>query len=92
MTDAYFSIDRDHDLAEQLSDARAEWLEVATENLLEEWKRQLNRDDYIEDLGWQYDDVVAYCVERNLPYDKGLFDLAWNHLEQSDRYGELSWS
>ena len=90
--DAYYHTDKLQQEIEDISESRITWLESATEKLLETWRQQLDsREGYITDLGWEYDDVVAYCTEQNLPFDKGLFDLAWNHLDQSNLYDELSW-
>ena len=89
--DAYYGTDRLQAEIEDISESRVTWLEGATIKLIETWKRQLDEQDFIPDLGWEYADIIAYCVELNLPYDKGLFDLAWNHLDQSDLYEELKW-
>jgi len=91
--DAYYHVDKLREQCEAISDARADWQEQATINLLRRWTAELEREGSIEDLGyWEHDDIIAYCVDRSLPYDKGLFDLAYKFVEDSDLHGEISWS
>ena len=91
--DAYYHVDKLREQCEAISDARADWQEQATINLLRRWKAELEREGSIEDLGhWEHDDIIQEAVNRQIPYDKCLFDLAWDHLDQSNLYEELKWS
>ena len=91
--DAYYGTDRLQAEIEDISESRVTWLEDATINLLRRWKAELEREGSIEDLGhWEHDDIIQEAVNRQIPYDKCLWELCYRHIEESDLHGEISWS
>jgi len=91
--DAFYHVDKVREQCEAISDARADWQEQATINLLRRWTAELEREGSIADLGyWQHDDIIQEAVNRQIPYDKCLWDLCYRHIEDSDLHGEISWS
>ena len=83
--DAYIHIDSLEESLNEISDARCDYLEEAAIKLLAKWKKQLDADDYIPDIDADHAEIIAQCVERQLPFDKVLFDLAWEIVDQLEK-------
>ena len=87
----YHHIDKAHDEDITDFDARAEYNEDAAIKVMQRWQSELDADDHIPDLGYDHNDIMALCIEQQIPFAKCLFDLAYKHVEDNDVYGKLQW-
>ena len=90
--DAYWAVDALQEACEAVSDARADWLETTTLQILTRWNAELKEDDHIADIGYDGADITLLAIEAQVPFDKKLFDLAWKFADESGLYEKLSWS
>ena len=89
--DAYYSADKLQDEIEQISSARADWLEGAAIRIVERFKAELKADGELVEHDLQEEDITIMAAEAGVSVDKFLFDLAYQQADESGLSEKLSW-
>jgi hypothetical protein len=87
MPNAYHAADNTHDYA----DRRAEWLNAKAVELVDDFNRDLARDDEFHVGGEEFTTakVMAEAIDAQICFDKRLYEIA--ELEALCLFDKVSW-